>query len=80
MLWFHIPYIITVYGTSNGPQNDFGNYLVPCRIASSTIPEMGIPMPGWVKKGPAPSRTIPGCLKPFFPCHFYFSCEITGVA
>ena len=27
--WFHIPYTIMVYGTSNGPQNDIGNYLGP---------------------------------------------------
>ena len=32
MLWFHIPYMITVYDTSNGPQNDVGNYLGPCSI------------------------------------------------
>ena len=30
MLWFHIPYRIMVYGTSNGPQNDIGNHLGPC--------------------------------------------------
>ena len=29
MLWFHIPCIIIVYGTSNEPQNDIGNCLGP---------------------------------------------------
>ena len=28
--WFHIPYIVVVYGTSKGPQNDIGNYVGPC--------------------------------------------------
>ena len=32
MLWFHIPYMIIFYDTSNGPQNDVGNYLGPCSI------------------------------------------------
>ena len=27
ILWFRISYILIVYGTSNGPQNDIGNYL-----------------------------------------------------
>ena len=27
MLWFHMPRMILVYGTSNGPQNDIGNSL-----------------------------------------------------
>ena len=30
MLWLHISYIVMIYGTSNGPQNDIGNYLGPC--------------------------------------------------
>ena len=30
ILWFHIPCIVTVYGTSNELQNDSGNYLGPC--------------------------------------------------
>ena len=30
VLWFHIPYIILVHGTSNGPQNDIDNHLGPC--------------------------------------------------
>ena len=29
-VWFHILCVIIVYGTSNGPQNDIGNYLGPC--------------------------------------------------
>ena len=29
MLWFHIPSIIIVYGTSNGPQKDLGNIFRP---------------------------------------------------
>ena len=29
MLWFHMPYIVMVYGTSNGLQNDIGIYLAP---------------------------------------------------
>ena len=34
MLWFGIPCIMIVYGTSNGPQNDVGNYLGPCSTIS----------------------------------------------
>ena len=30
MLWFHIPYTVMVYGTSNGPQNDIGDDLGAC--------------------------------------------------
>ena len=30
VLWFHTPYMIMVYGTSNEPQNFIGNYLGPC--------------------------------------------------
>ena len=30
---FHIIYIGIVYGNSNGPQNDDGNYLGPCSTA-----------------------------------------------
>ena len=30
---FHIPCITIVYGTSNGPQHDIGNYLGPCSTA-----------------------------------------------
>ena len=32
ILWFHLPYSIMVYGTSNGPQDDIGNYLGPCSM------------------------------------------------
>ena len=35
VLWFHLPYRILVYGTSNGPQNDIGNYLGPCSSKST---------------------------------------------
>ena len=30
ILWFHVPSILIVYGTSDGPQNDIDNYLGPC--------------------------------------------------
>ena len=29
MLWFYIPCVIIVCGTSNGPQHDIGNCLAP---------------------------------------------------
>ena len=35
VLWFHIPCIIVVCGTSNGPQNVIGNYLGPCSTHES---------------------------------------------
>ena len=31
--WFHMPCIIIVYGTSNGPHHHVGNYLGPYRTA-----------------------------------------------
>ena len=30
ILWFHIPCIIIVYCTSDGPQDEVSNYLGPC--------------------------------------------------
>ena len=35
--WFHIPCIIIVYGTSNGPLNDVGNYLGPCSTEATRV-------------------------------------------
>ena len=31
-MWFHIPFIAMVYGTSNGPNNDIGHCLGPCSM------------------------------------------------
>ena len=44
MLWFHVPYMFMVYGTSNGPQHDICNYLGVVRWFSVFVAKVEAPV------------------------------------